>query len=246
MINLEYISDDLVEMYEQLNMWAINDIVDRVMKNDVITETAKYRIYRLQEAGIHLKKIKKIIKKLSRKSNAEINRIFKKSSIEDINYTNKIFIGNKLRYVSDRMKDIINYHANATKNDFFNLNSRITNSSYNTLIRCMDSVHYSVVSGIKSQSQAISEIIDDLGEKGITVKSLSGRNESIESIVTRLVRTGVNKCIGELNLTKTKEMGLNHVLVSSHLGARHVENPNPKYLSHDLWQGKIYQLETVI
>ena len=45
MINLEHKEDNLVEIYEALNTWAISDIVKRIMKNDVITEIAKYRIY---------------------------------------------------------------------------------------------------------------------------------------------------------------------------------------------------------
>lgn len=246
MINLEHSEDRLTALYEELNLWAINDIVDRIMKNEVITETAKYRIYRLQEAGIHLKELKKIIKKLSGKSKREINLIFKKAAIEDIRFTNKIFIGNEIKYVSDDMKYLLNYYADATNNDLLNLNTRIENTSYNTLLQNMDKIHYSVVSGLKSQSQAISEAIDNLGNKGLELKNLNGRNESIESIVRRYVHTGVNKCVGDINLTKTKDMGLNHVLVSSHLGARHIDNPNPKYLSHDIWQGKVYKVDKVL
>lgn len=242
MFENKYTEDNLTNMYEELNTWAINDIIYRIMKNEVITETSKYLIYRLQEAGIHLKELKRRIKRLTGLSNKEINRIFKKASIDENVFINSVFINNKKLYVSDQMKYVLNYYSNATKNEFINLNTRIEKSSYNILIREMDKVHYSVVTGFKSQDQAILETIDDLSQKGIPVKNLSGNNESIESAVRRYIHTGVNKCIGDINLTKTKELGLNHVLVSSHLGARHVENANPKYLSHDLWQGKVYRI----
>lgn len=242
MINLEYIEDDLVEMYEQLNMWAINDIVDRIMKNETLTSTAKYRLYRLRELGIHLTEIKKIIKKLSGKSEKEVNEIFKRSGIEDIRFNNAIFIRNKILHVNDRMRDIINQYASQTNNEFDSLMENFSSSSMNTLAFKMDQVRFRVLTGIQSQGEAIKELIDELGEKGVTLKSINGRNESLESSVRRIIHTGVNKCVGELNLQRAKENNYEFVLVSSHLGARHVENPNPIYLSHDIWQGKIYRV----
>lgn len=140
------------------------------------------------------------------------------------------------------MKDIINSFAISTNNEFYNLNDRIITQSTNTFSKAIDKAYFSVVSGIKSQSQAISETIDDLSEKGIQLNTNNGRKESIESAVRRYIHTGVNKCVADINLRRTKELGWNHVLVSSHLGARHIDNPNPEYLSHDIWQGRVYSL----
>lgn len=242
MVNLEHIEDRLIEMYEQLNIWAINDIVERIMKNEVLTETAKYRIYRLQSLGVHLTDLKKIIKKLSRKSEKEVEDIFKRAGVEDIKFSNKIIIQSNPLYISDRMINILNYYSGRTNNEFIGLTDRFVSSSINTLAIEMDKVHFRVVTGIQSQSEAIRETINELGNKGITVKSINGRNESVESSVRRIIHTGVNKCVGSINLQRAKENGYNHVLVSSHLGARHVENANPLYLSHDIWQGKVYNL----
>ena len=140
------------------------------------------------------------------------------------------------------MMDIINSNLISTKNEFSNFGDRIVDSSYNTLIASMDKVHYSVVSGMKSQSEVIKEVINDIGKKGLTVKNINGRNESIESYVRRTIHTGVNKCVGEMNYQRTLENGFEYVLVSAHMGARHIDNPVPEYLSHDLWQGKVYKL----
>lgn len=242
MVNLEHTEDKLVHIYEQLNIWAINDIVERIMKNDVLTETAKYRIYKLREVGLHLTEIKKIVKKLSGKSQKEVNDIFKRAGIENIRFNNAIFIKNKVVHVSDRMRDIINYYATGTNNEFNSLIDNFVNSSMNTLAFNMDKVHFRVLSGIESQSEAIKETIDELSDKGITLRSLGGKNESLESAVRRIIHTGVNKCVGDLNLERAKENKYDFVLVSSHLGARHVENANPLYLSHDIWQGKVYKI----
>ena len=242
MVNLHNKETVLVEMYEQLTLWIINDIVTRIIKSQQLTDTDVYRIYKLQELGIHRNELIKKIKILSKKTTKEINRIFKQSAIEDIQFTNKIFINNKQFLVSTYMKDIINSFAIATNNELYNLNDRIITESTNTFSKAIDKAYFSVVSGIKSQSQAISETIDDLSEKGIQLNTNNGRKESIESAVRRYIHTGVNKCVADINLKRTKELGWNHVLVSSHLGARHIDNPNPEYLSHDIWQGRVYTL----
>ena len=242
MVDLTNKEDRLIEIYEDINTWAINDIVKRIIKNDVITETAKYRIYRMQEAGIHLIEIKKKIKSITKKSNNEIDRIFKEAGIEDINSLNKISSKNDDFFINYLILEIINSNLISTKNEFSNFGDRIVDSSYNTLIASMDKVHYSVVSGMKSQSEVIKEVINDIGKKGITVKNINGRNESIESYVRRTIHTGVNKCVGEMNYQRALENGFEYVLVSAHMGARHIDNPVPEYLSHDLWQGKVYKL----
>lgn len=242
MVDLTNKEDRLIDIYEDINTWAINDIVKRIIKNDVITETAKYRIYRMQEAGIHLIEIKKKIKSITKKSNNEIDRIFKEAGIEDINFLNKISSKNDDFFINYLILEIINSNLISTKNEFSNFGDRIVDSSYNTLIASMDKVHYSVVSGMKSQSEVIKEVINDIGKKGITVKNINGRNESIESYVRRTIHTGVNKCVGEMNYQRALENGFEYVLVSAHMGARHIDNPVPEYLSHDLWQGKVYKL----
>nr|DAW44950.1 MAG TPA: minor capsid protein [Bacteriophage sp.] len=245
MVNLTKKEDELIKIYESVNTWAISDIVKRIMKNDVITETAKYRIYKLQEAGIHLLEIKKKIKSITKKSSNEIEKIFKESAIEDIQFSNKIIINNNNLFVSDLILDILNLNLRSTKNEFRNFDDRIVDSSYNTLINSMDKVHYSVISGMRSQSEVIKEIINDIGKTGLKIKNIYGRNESVESYVRRTIHTGVNKCVGEMNYQRAVENGFKYVLVSSHMGARHIENPNPEYLSHDLWQGKVFKLNEV-
>lgn len=245
MVDLTNKEDRLIDIYEALNTWAINDIVKRIIKNDVITETAKYMIYRMQEAGIHLIEIKKKINSITKKSNNEIDRIFKEAGIEDINSLRKINLKNNDFFINYLILEIINSNLISTKNEFSNFGDRIVDSSYNTLIDSMDKVHYLVVSGIKSQSEAIKEVINDIGKKGLTVKNINGRKESIESYVRRTIHTGVNKCVGEMNYQMALENGFEYVLVSAHMGARHIENPNPRYLSHDLWQGKVFKLNKV-
>ena len=99
------------------------------------------------------------------------------------------------------------------------------------------------MSGVQSHEQAISEAIDEIGATSLKVIYPTGHKDNVDVAVRRAVVTGVNKCYSDLNLIRARENGYNHVLVSSHLGARHVENPSPEYLSHDLWQGQVYEVD---
>ena len=53
-------------MYDDLTQYALDDIVERIVQNEVVTGTAEYRIWKLQQIGIHLEKIKAYIKRMSR------------------------------------------------------------------------------------------------------------------------------------------------------------------------------------
>lgn len=103
-------------------------------------------------------------------------------------------------------------------------------------------MHFRVVSGLQSYSQAISEAIDEIGKSSLKVVHPSGHQDSVDVVVRRAVVTAVNKRFSDLNLIRVKQNGYSYVLVSSHLSARHDENPSPEYLSHNIWQGKVYEV----
>ena len=50
----------------QLVHFALDDIVARIVQNEVITGAAEFRIWKLQQLGIHPEKIKDYIKKMTK------------------------------------------------------------------------------------------------------------------------------------------------------------------------------------
>jgi hypothetical protein len=141
------------------------------------------------------------------------------------------------------MNSVLAYYIQSTKGTVHNLTRTTAVSSQKLLINKLDQVHFAVVSGMQSYSQAIRQAIREVGQSSLEVVYHTGHKDKVEVAVRRAAVTGVNKCFGDLNLIRAKESGYNYVLVSSHLGARHIENPNPEYLSHDLWQGKVYEVD---
>jgi hypothetical protein len=240
--------NNLLKLYEDLTGYALDDIVERLLKNEVITSTAHYRIWRLQQMGLHFNKIKHYIAKNTGKTDREIENIFKNHGVKYYKSVREITIdsgdGSVLTLnTSNLMSEVYSYYVASTKGTIKNLTNTVASGSSELLINKLDKVHLSVVSGIQSYSEAINEAINEVGSSQITVKYPGGKRATIESAIRRAVVTGVNKCFTDLNLIRAKESGYNYVLVSSHLGARHIDNPEPLYASHDIWQGKAYSVD---
>jgi hypothetical protein len=240
-------SDRLIRLYDDLTQYALDDIVKRLLEHGVITGTSEYRIWKLQQMGLHLDKIRLYIAGMTGKSNKEVDRIFKEYGIKYYKSVSKIAIdyGQHIPLTletSQLMSDVFSYYVASTKGTINNLTRTTANSSQQLLINKLDQVHFRVVSGMQSYSQAISEAINEIGESQLEVQYPTGVKRTIETAIRQSIVTGVNKCFTDLNLVRAKENGYNHVLVSSHLGARHIDNPIPEYLSHDIWQGKIFAL----
>ena len=85
-------TDKLISMYDDLTRYALDDIVTRVLQNGVITGTSEYQIWKLQEMGYHLDKIRIYIKQMTKYSDQEIDKIFKGSGIDYYKSVNKISI----------------------------------------------------------------------------------------------------------------------------------------------------------
>ena len=236
-------TDKLIKLYDDLVQFALDDIVARIVQNEVITGAAEFRIWKLQQLGIHLEKIKDYIKKMTKFSDEEIENIFETAGITLYKPVTRLFTEQMNLETSQYFRDVFSYYLSSTKGTVQNLTRTTAISSQNLLINKLDQVHFRVASGIQNYSQAISEAIDEIGKSSLKVVYPSGHQDSVDVTVRRAVVTGVNKCFSDLNLIRAKQNGYNHVLVSSHLGARHVENPSPEYLSHDIWQGKVYEVD---
>lgn len=241
-------TDRLIEMYDDLVQYALDDIVDRIMKTGVISSTSEYRIFKLQELGYHLEKIQAYIKKMTKYSDEEINRIFENAGIYLYDPTLRLIIDNGQNEpfsleTSQYISDVFSYYLSSTKGTVHNLTRTTAKASQKLLIDKLDQVHFRVISGVQSYSQAITEAVKEIGNSSLKVEYPSGYKDNIDVAIRRAVVTGVNKCYADLNLIMAKENNYNYVLVSSHLGARHIENPSPEYLSHDIWQGQIYKVD---
>ena len=51
-VYLDHVSDDMIELYTELDQAIVRDIVRRLVKTGVITDTARWQILRAQDSGL--------------------------------------------------------------------------------------------------------------------------------------------------------------------------------------------------
>ena len=80
----------------------------------------------------------------------------------------------------------------------------------------------------------IRDRLKEVSETGLKVNYPSGYKMSIEAATTMILRTGISQCAAEVSLARAKEMGVEYVLTSAHMGARP---------THEPWQGKVFSVD---
>ncbi len=128
---------------------------------------------------------------------------------------------------------------NRTNGEIYNITQTTATATQQNFIAACDTAYWKVSHGV-SLSTAITEAIEEVAEKGITTVYYGNREDKIEVAIARAVRTGINQANGDIKLTRCAELGVGHVIVSSHIGARVTKYED--YTNHSLWQGKVYEL----
>ena len=136
-------TDKLIKLYDNLVQFALDDIVARIVQNEVITGAAEFRIWKLQQLGIHLEKIKDYIKKMTKFSDEEIENIFETAGITLYKPVTNLFIEQKTNFplnieASQYFRDVFSYYLSSTKRTVHNLTRTTAISSQNLLINKLD------------------------------------------------------------------------------------------------------------
>ena len=238
---LLHISEGAEEIAEQLHSDIINRIVDRMMlrigrgEDYLLTATDKWQIERLQETGALLEDIQKEIAKATKKQVGEIAEAMEDAGVKALDYDDKIYrdagLSPKALEQSPQLVRLMQRNYEATLGEWNNF-TRVTASQAQKLyINQMDKVFNLVATGALSYTEAVKEALDVVLKDGVDVIYPTGHRDSIETATLRAVRTGISQASAQIQSKRMEEMGVELVLVSSHLGAR------PE---HQEWQGKIY------
>lgn len=235
---LWYVSDRIVELYEELNTFAIKDICRRLLSaNWKMTETARHQLQKLMESGVLLQDIQEKIAEITHKSEKEVAVLFKQSAIQSMKYSDALYSKagyNVLPFTSSqRMMDILTatyLQTNGTLKNFTQTIARATNTEfYNQL----DKIYMQIITGQSDYVSAIRRAVKDISKQGIIIDYPSGAKISVEAGVRRAVVTGINQSCCRLEMERMREFGTDLVVTSQHFGARP---------SHAEWQGRVFSL----
>lgn len=241
---LQKITEGAEELAGTLHKNIMDKIIIRMMarlgrgEDAFFTSTDKWQINVLQDAGILLEDIQKEISDITKKQENEIKEAMQDAGITALQYDDSIYKAAGLSPApllqSPTLLRLLERNYNATNAEWRNFTRTTATDTQRTFINAMDTAYNMVMSGAVSYDQAVTDAIKSISENGIKVRYPSGKEMSIESATFMIVRTGISQACAEISLARAKEMGVEYVLTSAHLGARP---------THQTWQGKIFHVD---
>lgn len=230
-------TQDVLNLYAEIEDRIIADIVRRIIKTGDITETAKWQIRQAQQMGLLYDDIIKEVAKSSGKAEQTIKKMFENAGVETVNNDNRLHIqaGKSPLDIrqSESMLQILNGVYKNSLTDLKNLTGTTAITSQTAYYQACNSAFMMVSSGAFSYQQALRTVIQEVADKGATVSYPSGHIDKLDVAVRRSLLTGIglasrqiseeNSCLCECDLME----------ISAHSGARP---------SHAVWQGQIVSL----
>lgn len=238
-------SDKLIEMYQELEDWILQDIAMRLMKAGELSGTADRELWKLQQMGLHYEEIVKKIAQLTKKSKGEVRKLLNDSVMTS--YSNDVDVLNMYGSTEPpNIHEAARMAANAefvkTCGELSNLTRTTMVQSQRDLLNMLNEVDYRVASGMQSYSSAICEVLDRYAHRGVVVDYPTGAKRSLDSAVRCCIVTSMNQTAAQVTNQYIVEGGIEYVLVSEHMGARHNDNYPYGVESHDYWQGRVYKV----
>lgn len=244
MLTPEYllrISEGAEQLASQLHTDLLKRIIARVQARQakglkyILTATDKWAIQNMLDSGYLLDDIQKELAKYTGYAETEIRDAMLDAGVVALEYDDRIYkqAGLTPSGMSPYMMRLMQRNYEKTIGEWQNFTGTTATATQQTFINAMDEMFMRVSSGSVGYIQAYVEAIDKIASEGITVYYPSGHKDTIETATLRCVRTGISQATAEITLERMNEMGVDLVLVSSHMGAR------PE---HEVWQGKVYSL----
>lgn len=230
-------TDDVLNLYAELEDRIIADVVRRIVKTGDITETAKWQIRQAQQMGLLYDDIIKDVAQYTSKTDSEVKKMFENAGVETVSNDNRIHLlaGNSPLDIrqSESMLQILNAVYKERLTDLQNLTGTTAITSQTAYYNACNSAFMMVSSGAFSYQQALRTVIQEVAENGTTVTYPSGHVDKLDVAVRRSLLTGIGLASRQISEENSRLCGCDLMEISAHSGARP---------SHAAWQGQIVSL----
>ena len=234
---LEYIADDIVDVYSRLNERIIEDIARRLVNAGTMTESARWQIQIAQETGLLYDNIIQMVSDNMEVSDKVVKDIFEEATIESFEFDDRIYLKAGLNPIpvmqSPTMLNILTAGLIKTNGNINNLCMTTASSGQDSFIRALDETYMNVITGAFDYNTAIFSAVDKISKDGMYVYYPSGYREKVDVAVRKNVVTGIGQTTGQMQIKRAEELGTDFMEITAHEGARP---------THEVWQGKIVSL----
>lgn len=256
---LEKLPKPLERTMTALEMSIMSEIVERIKYSAQITPVTDWLLNRLTAVGESKSRIKKMIHESLSGAELDIDDIYERAAKSDCIRNREIYeaagkdytpyeenewLQQVVEAARRQTQDDLRPFENLTKTTGFNVmmgNKRVFTPMSEYLERSLDKAMLGITTGVKTYSQAIGDVIDEMTSSGVrVVEYASGKSDRIEVAARRAVMTGIAQMTDKVNEKNAEELGADYWEVDWHMGAR---NTGTGYLNHQSWQGKVYSSE---
>ena len=232
------LSDDLIEIYSQLEIDILRDMARRLARVGKITEATKWQAHVLAEAGGLRQDIARILHKYDKRIVQEIQEIFNDALIKNARADNRIFAEATGRTISDNNAQMMLTTIKKTHEDLSRLTLTSAEVTNTTFLKHANNAYMQVTSGAFDYDAAMKMAANDIAKSGVTTMITYTNNakpvrRSLESAVRMNILTGVNQTASQQTMNNCEALDCDLVEVTAHIGAR------PE---HEEWQGKVYSM----
>jgi hypothetical protein len=231
---LEGLSDEIIEIYSQLETDILQDMARRIARLGKITDATKWQAQMLAEAGGLKKNIGRILAKYDKAIIKQVKDTFTEALETSAKNDNRIFKAATGRTVSAPNAQAMLSTIQKCHSDLSRLTLTTAATTQTQFVQQANRVYMNVQSAAFDYDTSMKDAADELAKRGITtVQYENGKpvTRSIESAVRMNILTGVNQTAANQTLNNCEYLDCDLVETSAHIGAR------PE---HEDWQGQIF------
>ena len=237
--------------WDELSERILQDMVRRIVKAGRVTDTALWQSYRAQALGASrvylIQQMNAIVQKLSPQEAVLFAQAMKQAYGIDVR--DAATAGRTLTPLgeSETAQQIIQSGYRRTMNTLYNLtqtravmgNQNILETTQRQLAYYLDMAHADAVSGAFGSDDSARRALNALAANGVgAITYPSGHTDSLDVVVLRATRTGINQTAGEITRHNADELDCDLMELDAHIGAR-TGDGGQNLTNHSWWQGQI-------
>lgn len=231
---LDGLSDEIVEIYSQLETDILRDMARRLARLGKVTEATEWQARVLAEAGGLKKNVGRILARYDRAIVRQIKDTLTEAMETSARNDNRIFKAATGRTVSAPNAQAMLSTIQKCHSDLSRLTLTTAATTQTQFVQEANRVYMMTQSGAFDYDTAMMDAADALAKRGITtVRYENGRpvTLTIEAAVRMNILTSINQTAANQTLSNAEEMGADKFEVTAHIGSR------PE---HEEWQGKVW------